>query len=169
MNVHQIVGFALLGLALVGCGRPDAPALRQPTAALSVARAQGGFTDLQGQAVSLAQFKGHPVVLSFLGPRHLDSLAQLPHLIRLADAYQKEGVVFVVGGEAPVSELRKLVSEHGLAFPVWHDAAGQEFQRRGFSQLPAHEFLRADGGVAARHAGFMARGELLEAIARILP
>lgn len=170
MNVQKLVVFALLGVALAGCGQSAVTSLSQPTASSMQGRAQAGFTDLKGRPVSITQFKGHPVVLSFLNPQQADSQAQLPHLIRLAAAYQSEGVVFVVGGETPkASDLVTFVADHGLTFPVWHDGDGSEFRRRGFSGLPAHEFLRTDGLTASRQQGFMSRGELLEAIARINP
>lgn len=170
MNVQKMVVFALLGVGLAGCGQPVVAPVSKATASTALGRAQSGFTDLKGHPVSLTQFKGHPVVLSFLNPQQPDSQAQLPHLIRLAAAYQNEGVVFVVGGETPaLSDLRNFVSDHGLTFPVWHDGDGSELRRHGFSGLPAHEFLRTDGLAASRHQGFMSRGELLEAIAQIHP
>lgn len=170
MNVQRMLGLALMGLALVGCGQPATSSLGHSASTVVKSRAQGGFSDLYGRPVSLAQFKGHPVVLSFLNPQQPDSQAQLPHLIRLSAAFQNDGVVFVVGGEAPAaSDLRTFVDENGLTFPVWHDAGSTELKRRGFTGLPAHEFLQPDGSIAHRQQGFMARGELLEAIARIQP
>jgi len=132
------------------------------------ARATAAFVDLQGAPVSLDRFAGQPVVLSFLAPADGDSQAQLPLLIRLAGAYQAEGVVFVVAGEeASLAQLREFKQAHELTIPVWQDKGGAELASRGFGSVPAHQFIDRTGHVAANREGFQSRGQLLEQIEAI--
>lgn len=127
------------------------------------------FKDLDGNPAGLARFNGRPVVLSFLSPTDYLSQAQVPHLIRLAGAYQPEGVVFVAAGEkASLQELKDFARQADLGFPLWQDPGAAEFRSRGFTGLPAHQFVDRAGKVVVSRQGFMSRGELLEAIAAIL-
>jgi peroxiredoxin len=163
-----IAGVALL-LGLTGCSSTPAGTLTGPRAATVTAATTSSFVDLAGARVSLAKFAGKPIVLTFLTPGDWDSGAQLPHLIRLAAAYQEEGVVFVCAGEkATLADLRKFKTANSLDFPVWQDVGGREFAARGFSKVPAHQFISKAGAVVSEHQGFLSRGELLARIAQIL-
>lgn len=158
-------GFLLVGL-LAGCGL--SPAVPVAPAARAQAQATSGFQTLAGQPVTLASLRGRPVALSFLQPDQGDSEAQLPLIIRLASAYQAEGVAWVVAGEGTsLAALRQYAAAHGLTMLVWADLQGQELARRQFSSTPAHQFLDREGHVVKAHEGFMSRGELLEGLAAI--
>lgn len=160
---RRLLASILLATLATGCAMPAAPRAQAPAATVLAARASAGFHDLQGKTTSLATFAGKPVVVSFLTPNQPDCEAQLPLLIRLADAYAAEGVAFVVAGEgAGPAALKAFVAAHQLEFPVWEDRQGQEWRSRGFSAVPAHEFRRRDGSVQHGHQGFMSRGELTE-------
>lgn len=165
LDFRPIVLPFLVGAFLIGCAATGTPrvAVKAPIAPAARAAEAGGFHDLAGKPVGLASFAGKPVVVTFLAPGEPDSDAQLPHVIRLENAYAAEGVKWVVAGErtAP-ADLKAFVAAHGLTFPVWEDRGAAEWQQRGFRKLPAHEFRRADGGVQHAHDGFMSRGELLE-------
>lgn len=156
-----------LALSLAACGSP--PPLALPTASAAArAQAAGGFRDLSGNLVSLAQAIGHPVVLSFLSPTNWDSGAEVPQLIRLAGAFQPSGVQFIVVGEgASVQDLLQWATQNQLPFPVWQDPSGIELADRGFQAVPATQFLGAAGTVIRSEAGFLSRGQLLAGIARI--
>lgn len=168
-----------LGTAVItaGCGLATGPEIASPSAGAEfrgtragrAAVETAGFRDLEGRPVGLAQFTGRPIVLAFLSPSDRDSQAQVPHLIRLAGAYQPEGVVFLMAGEdATANELREFARQLDLPFPVWQDPGAAEHHARGFTALPAHQFVNRAGKVVVSRQGFMARGELLEAIAAIL-
>ncbi|MBM3269042.1 MAG: TlpA family protein disulfide reductase [Candidatus Sericytochromatia bacterium] len=150
------------GALIAGCGVAATPRLAGQQPAASAAQARGGFVDLQGRPVSLDAFKGRPVVLSFLAPGDWDSGAQVPLLIRLAGAYKPEGIAFVCGGEGSQGALRELGRE--LPFDVWQDLGGRELAARGFTGVPAHQFITRDGRVQASREGFLSRGQLTELI-----
>lgn len=155
----------LLMASLAGCATP---LQRLQPVDLVQARAVAGFVDLDGHDVALASLKGHPVVLSFLQPDQPDSEAQLPQVIRLADAYQAEGVIWVVATEqATLEGARRYAQAHDLVMPIWVDRDGQELADRHFAAAPAHQFLDRQGRVVKSQAGFMSRGQLLEALAAI--
>ncbi len=170
MTFRPILPTLIVGLMLIGCAATGTPRAAVKAQAPLAARAADGFFDLAGKPANLAAFQGKPVVVSFLAPGEADSEAQLPHLIRLAGAYEPEGIAFLVAGErATAAELKGYVATHGLTFAVWEDRAGAEWQRRGFKRLPAHEFRKAGGSVQHAHDGFMSRGELLEQLEALKP
>lgn len=157
-----------LALLLAACG--GAPALTAAPSASGSLGAMGadGFFDLSGNPVSLSADLGSPVVLAFLSPADGDSGAELPLLIRLAGAYQVNGVGFVVVGEgASATTLAQWASADQLPFPVWQDPTGTGLTDRGFSGVPDTQFIDRRGDVVASEAGFLSRGQLLEGLARI--
>ncbi len=151
---------------VAGCGAPVAGQVAVRVSQTVAAQARSGFVDLQGKPVSLDAFRGRPIVLSFLAPGDRDSGAQVPLLIRLAGAYQPEGVVFVCGGEGSRSALKEFGRD--LPFDVWQDRDGRELAQRDFDAVPAHEFIGRDGRVAASREGFLSRGQLTELIEALL-
>lgn len=160
---RRLLASALLIAAVVGCTTPVSSRAPLPGTGTLAARAAGGFHDLQGKSASLASFAGKPLVLSFLSPGQADSEAQLPLLIRLADAYAADGVAFLVAGpSAKPAVLKAWATANDLAFPVWEDRQSAEFDARRFKAVPAHEFRRADATVQHAQEGFMSRGELTE-------
>ena len=170
MTFRPLLPPMLAGLFLIGCAATGTPRAAFKAAAPLAVRADGGFFDLAGKPAGLGSFAGKPVVVSFLAPGQDLCEAQLPHLIRLAAAYAPAGIAFLVAGErADQASLKAYVAQHGLAFPVWEDRAGAEWTKRGFTALPAHEFRRADGGVAHAQEGFMSRGELLAQLEALKP
>ena len=157
-----------LGLLLVACGGVPAPMTSQSASGRLGALATAGFFDLAGNPASLAADLGSPVVLSFLSPADGDSGAELPLLIRLAGAYQADGVRFVVVGEgASAQSLAQWAGDNQLPFPVWQDPSGSGLTDRGFSGVPDTQFIDRNGGVVSSEGGFLSRGQLLEGIARI--
>ena len=120
-----------------------------------------GFEDLDGAPASLDVALGHPVVLAFLGPDDGDSQADVPLLLRLAGAYEGEGLqVIAVGERASVQALRDFQASEQLTFPLWQDPGAAEWSGRGFGTLPAFQFIDAQGGVQSSAQGFLSRGEL---------
>ena len=163
--------FAVLAcaLALTACGVAPTATPRAASAVATREAAAGGFHDLHNKPISLAAFKGKPIVLSFLEPGTHDSEAQLPILIRLADAYDAQGVVFVMAGEnASQQALKDYVEIHDLAFNVWEDRTAAEWRKRDFARVPAHEFRLKDGQVWEAFDGFMTRGQMTAAIEGLL-
>lgn len=157
---------------LVGCGvRPPVAPTTVATRAIAHGDASlGGFTDLQGRPVSLDSYIGQPIVLTFLSPKNSLSQAEVPLLLRLAGAYQPEGVAFVaVGEDATSAELSDFSNTAELTFPLWQDQDGTELARRRFTGVPATQFIDRQGRVVASKQGFLSKGELLENIAKIVP
>ncbi len=157
-----------IALMLAACGGAPAITASQPASGPFGASSVGGFVDLAGNPTNLSTDLGSPVVLSFLCPSDGDSGAEVPLLIRLAGAYQGDGVRFVVAGEgASAQSLAQWASDNQLPFPVWQDPDGVELTDRGFSGVPDTQFIDRTGAVVASEAGFLSRGQLLEGIARI--
>lgn len=167
MRIATITLLTLSASLLAACSAapaglaPVRPAfVRGPMAA-----AEAGFEDLDGQPASVGEALGHPVVLAFLSPSDGDSQAEVPLLLRLAGAYQGDGLqVIAIGEGASVEALRSFQASAQLTFPLWQDPGAAEFAARGFSALPAFQFIDARGQVQAAQQGFMSRGQLTQQI-----
>ena len=148
---------------------PTAPRAATTRAQAAAAHAtRDAFTDLDGTAVALDDYAGHPRVLAFLDPNG-DCPREAVLLLRLADAYAADGVVIIGAGEhASNGALRAFVASAGITFPFWQDPHGQAMAARGFHAVPAFEFIDRDGQVRDRHTGFASRGELTAGIEGIL-
>jgi len=74
--------------------------------------------DLQGQMVSLQEYRGRRVLLFFSDPQcgPCDELA--PHLVRAYRERANDGVSIVVVGRGSVEENRRKAQQHGMEFPV---------------------------------------------------
>lgn len=157
-------GLVAAALCLAACAHAPAPTAAMHAAAAHVRGLDAsGLADLDGNPVSPDDYMGRPLVLAFLGPKSWDSQAEIPNLIRLADAYASEGVAVVgIGEQADVPTLKAFVASSGITFPLWQDPNGNEWHRRGFARVPAFVFIRRDGSQASDHEGFASRGELLE-------
>jgi len=105
--------------------------------------------------VSLASYRGKPVVLNFWASWCQPCKGEAAVLERDWTSYHHRGVVFLgVDYHDLPSDARRFVSAHGLTFPMLEDGSGNVTSGSyGVTQVPETYVLNRQGRVVAHLAG----------------
>jgi peroxiredoxin len=104
-------------------------------------------------SVSLAQLRGHPVVLNFWASWCPPCKSEAPALERAWQSYRGRIDFIGIDDKDLASEARTFVSAHGLTFPILKDGPGDVTDSYGISQLPETYVLDSSGKIVAHIAG----------------
>ena len=139
------------------------------TAQLKPGQPAPDFTldDLQGQSVSLSDFKGQAVFLDFWASWCGPCIGAVPHLEELKQRTRDQKVVFLNISLDSADEWHQAVDEHGLTVVHvrspggWLAAVAQLYQIRG---IPTYLLVGPDGLLAGRVDGVW---DVADVVARI--
>lgn len=105
-------------------------------------------------SVSLAAYRGKPVVLNFWASWCGPCKSEAALLERDWTRYRGRGVVFLgVDDKDFPSDARRFVAAHGLTFPMLEDGSGSVTGSYGISQVPETYVVSAQGRIVAHLAG----------------
>ena len=104
--------------------------------------------------ISLAAYRGKPVVLNFWASWCEPCKGEAAVLERDWTSYRDRGVVFLgVDYHDLASEARRFVSAHALTFTMLQDGSGRVTGSYGISQVPETYVLNRQGRVVLHLAG----------------
>jgi cytochrome c biogenesis protein CcmG, thiol:disulfide interchange protein DsbE len=104
--------------------------------------------------VSLAAYRGKPVVLNFWASWCQPCKSEAAVLERDWARYRRSGVVFLgVDDKDFASDARRFVAAHGLTFTMLQDGSGDVTGRYGISQVPETYVVSRQGKIVAHLAG----------------
>jgi cytochrome c biogenesis protein CcmG, thiol:disulfide interchange protein DsbE len=104
--------------------------------------------------ISLAAYRGKPVVLNFWASWCEPCKGEAAVLERYWTSYRDRGVVFLgVDDNDLASDARRFVSAHELTFPMIEDGSGKVTGDYGISQVPETYVLNRQGRVILHLAG----------------
>jgi cytochrome c biogenesis protein CcmG, thiol:disulfide interchange protein DsbE len=104
--------------------------------------------------VSLAAYRGKPVVLNFWASWCQPCKSEAAVLERDWTSYRKHGVVFLgVDDKDFGSDARRFVAAHRLTFTMLQDGSGSVTGRYGVSQVPETYVVNRQGKIVAHLAG----------------
>jgi peroxiredoxin len=108
-----LAGILLALLLFAGCGQPEKKLrIGDPAPAFSA-------TSIDGESVSLAAYRGKPVILRFWSTDCKYCRADTPIFNRYFDRYREKGLrVVYVNTESTVAEVREFVEDLEIVFPV---------------------------------------------------
>ena len=119
------------------------------------------LTNLSGQAVRLADLRGHPVVVNFwatwCGPCRLE----MPLLQKYADRYPQDLRILAVNDGEAADNIQKFVDELGLRFEILQDPTEKATNLYRVGAFPSTFFLDADGNIRFRHIGTLNEDQLV--------
>lgn len=119
--------------------------------------------DLDGNAVSLEDFRGQQVLLAFTDPDCGPCDALAPHLTRLHREHAANNLAVVLVGRGDVEANRKKAAEHGFEFPVVIQEGWKLSRQYGIFATPV-AFLIDEKGTISRD---VAQG--VDAIVSLVP
>lgn len=104
--------------------------------------------------ISLASYRGKPVVLNFWASWCEPCKSEAAVLERDWTTYRARGVVFLgVDYHDVNSDGRRFVNAHSLTFPMLEDGSGNVTSQYGISQVPETYVLNRTGRVVAHLRG----------------
>jgi thiol-disulfide isomerase/thioredoxin len=111
------------------------------------------LVDLEGNSVSLSDYRGTPVMINFWATWCPPCRAEMPLIQDFQDRYVDEFVVLAVNGGETAQEVEAFVTEQGFNMVFLLDpefAVAEQFQVRGF---PTSIFISAEGVAEKVHIG----------------
>jgi thiol-disulfide isomerase/thioredoxin len=132
-----------------------------------------GFTlkDLDGKKVTLAQFKGHPVVVNFwatwCGPCKLE----MPWFEEMNQKYKGQGLVILGLSQdqgTSVEDIAKAVKKIGVTYPILQPDDATPKLYGGVDYLPETFYVDPKGNVVEETAGAPTRDEIEAKVKKIL-
>jgi cytochrome c biogenesis protein CcmG/thiol:disulfide interchange protein DsbE len=123
---------------------------------------------IDGKSVSLADFRGRPVVVNFFGAWCEQCLNELPLLVELRQRHPGLDVVGILFRES-VEAGRGAAESSGVDWPVLVDPDGRAAAAYGVASAPATFFIRADGTIAGDLLGPVSIGLLDKQAGKIIP
>lgn len=108
------------------------------------------LTDLDGNIVSLADYKGKAIMLNFWGTFCPPCVYEMPLFQEYYERHKDDGlVILAVNLNEPPVTVRRFVKEHGLTFPILLD---KEVVRKqyGVKQYPTTFFVNRQGIVVSK-------------------
>lgn len=145
------------GTAIVAqeAGTGSRPAAGQPAPDFSLG-------DLEGNEVSLADFRGRPVIVNFWATWCGPCRIEMPELQEAYEERQEEGLAILAVNmeETPEMVSGFFYDELGLTFTPLLDREGEVTDLYGVFNLPTTYFVDAEGRIAAVHRGPLTGGQI---------
>lgn len=125
--------------------------------------------DMDGNQVSLSDFKGTPVILNFWASWCGPCKTEMPDFNEVYKNLNGDEVIFMMvdltDGKRETQETAKqFVTEQGYEFPVYFDTTQEAAYTYGISSIPTTFFIDKDGNVVTYHTGVLEKDSLLENI-----
>lgn len=166
VRIPLIVLAAILALTTVACGRdePQPPASQASVPDVPVGTDIGqrapDFTlkDLEGNAISLSDFRGRPVLLNIMHTWCVPCNASAPDMAAAFEANKDKGlVILAVDVEEPAEAVEAFIAKYGLTYPFVLDPNGEVVRQYRVRGVPTSYFLDANGVIRAIQPGELTR------------
>ena len=145
-------GIALLAIIFSVLAFWPAPA-QTPTGGVPVGKGAPNFHlpvyggGAVGSAISLADLRGHPVVLNFYSESCQPCLAEIPYLERVYTGFDANGQFTLLGinQSDPKDDIRTFGSQYHVTYPLLFDGSGNVNMQYGVTAIPTTYFIDSRG------------------------
>ena len=117
---------------------------------------------VDGQAVTLSQFIGQPILVNFWATWCGPCRIEMPEIQAIWEEHKDDGLVVLALDQSETAEdVQAYFDELGLTFTPLLDEGNDTAKNFGLQgTLPASVFINPDGEVSVIHRGVMTRGQL---------
>jgi peroxiredoxin len=185
-----VFGGVLLGMssgAAEGAGgapdMPQVPAFTEPEHGIATLAPGSGdwleagdaayefsLNDLDGNPVSLSDFRGRPVMLNFWATWCVPCRVEMPELQQALSDYQDQNlIILAINQQESPDEVQTFFEEYDLSLTPLLDSDGEVGRLYSMINLPGTVFIDPDGQVTAIHRGILAREQIDEYLAETIP
>jgi peroxiredoxin len=152
------------GLLMAGCagGTSQNPWIGKPAPDFQ-------FQSPEGQATSLSDLKGKPVILNFWAIRCPPCRMEMPYIQQAYDEWQERGLVLLAIniGESP-SQVEEFMQSQELSLPVLLDIEGNIAQKYNIQYIPSTFFIDKDGIIQDMKVGaFQSTAEIESSLSKL--
>ena len=167
----------LLGLGLLGLGwiaYSQEPAALGGGEGLTEAPVAGylapqfSLLSTRGEEISLADYRGRPVVLNFWATWCPPCRAEMPHFQGASVKYNGQAVILGVDQGEPASIVSDFGNALGISYPLLFDEDNSVSRTYGVSALPTTLFIDADGVISEVFTGIVNQAVLEDRIERLI-
>ena len=121
-----------------------------------------------GEEVSLADFRGQPVVLNFWASWCPPCRAEIPHFQDASTKYNGQAVILGVDQGEPLSVVGDFGAAFGVTYPLLLDSDNSVSRDYGVVALPKTVFIDSDGVIRELFTGIVNRAILQDRIEKLL-
>ena len=126
------------------------------------------LTDLEGNQVTLSDFRGKNVFLNFWASWCEPCVAELPDIEQIyQDFRNKDLIVLTVNTGEDSATVKELIESEGYSFFVLLDSNLDTARLYKASQIPASFFINKEGIVVSQKEGLMTKEEMTAEIDKL--
>jgi len=164
-----VVGPAWVFIARATPGAPSTAASLPPAPAVGHPAPDFTLTTLEGEAFTLSELRGKPVVLNFWATWCPPCRAELPELQSAAARYDGEIVLAGVNQAEAETAVAAFAHDLGINFPIPLDAQARVSRLYGARSLPTTFFIDRQGIIRQVQIGPVTEATLAQRLRSIYP
>ena len=158
------------GMLITGCTAGSGSS-EPATATIGQPAPDFKLQNLDGESVSLSDFKGKAVLVNFWATWCGPCRIEMPYLQEIYEEWSEQGLVLLAVniGESP-AKVKDFMEKYNLSFPVLLDAKTTVAREYNVSGIPTTFFIDKDGVIQVKIVGaFSNTAQIESSLSKIIP
>ena len=167
LAIAALLGIVVAALVVVLATRDPAGERATQSALIGEIAPAASGTTIDGDEVSIDDFRGRWVVLNFFGSWCTGCIIEHPELVAFDRSHRDDGDAVLIGVtfDDKLKDARAFFADRGGSWPVINDPENSIGVAYGIAQVPESWLIAPNGIIVERFAGEVTARELDEAIA----
>ena len=125
--------------------------------------------NLEGETITLSQFKGYPVMLNFWATWCGPCRNEMPYIQEVYKKWQDNSLmILTINNKEGSSTVHQFMQENDLSFPVLLDSDGNVFSKYEIRYIPTTFFIDKDGIIKDKRIGSFENAAEIESSLNII-